>query len=155
MARLRVSDNGVDFDVYLDDKLRVRVGRADECEITLEDTQASRLHAEVTLTDAGFVLQDRDSANGTAVNGRPVKQHPLRDGDEIRIGAARMRFSDPDQAERLRQAAANGAVPVPAAVAVPAAAQQAPAAEDTLQAELDATANDSTQADLDALNNSL
>jgi predicted component of type VI protein secretion system len=126
MARVRVSDNGVEFDVYLDDKLRVRIGRADECELRIEDPQASRVHAQLTLTESGFLLQDHGSANGTSVNGRPVKRHPLRDGDTIAIGAARMVFRDPDQATRLQHAAASGALPVPAEPA-PMAVEPRPA----------------------------
>lgn len=30
--------------------------------------------------------------NGTVVNGTPVREHVLKDGDEIRIGSTSLRF---------------------------------------------------------------
>jgi pSer/pThr/pTyr-binding forkhead associated (FHA) protein len=111
MARLRVTDGGMAFDIYLDDKLRVIVGRNDDCDVLIEDGDASRNHCRIELTPGGFVLTDLESSNGTTVNGRPVTSHPMRDGDEIGIGECRIKFHDPDEAERLAAAAAAGIVP--------------------------------------------
>lgn len=99
------------FDIYLDDKLKVVVGRDDECEVLIEDSEASRHHCRIELTPAGFALTDLDSSNGTSVNGRPVQRHPMRDGDVITIGECRITFHDPDEAARLAAAAASGLVP--------------------------------------------
>ncbi len=106
MARLRVTDGGMAFDIYLDDKLKVIVGRDDSCDVLIEDSEASRNHCRIELTPAGFVLSDLGSSNGTMVNGRPVTEHPMRDGDEVAIGVCRIKFHDPDEAERLAAAAA-------------------------------------------------
>jgi tetratricopeptide (TPR) repeat protein len=40
-----------------------------------------------------------------------VRRHPLRDGDVIAVGSARMKFCDPDQGMRLQSIAAAGSVP--------------------------------------------
>ena len=40
----------------------------------------------------GFVVADLDSMNGTLVNGTPIREHPLADGDEIRLGNTVLRF---------------------------------------------------------------
>jgi pSer/pThr/pTyr-binding forkhead associated (FHA) protein len=68
------------------------IGRLDECEVILTDKNVSRRHAEVRREGTGFVLVDLDSTNGTRVNGARVKRHDLEDGDEISVGATKLRF---------------------------------------------------------------
>jgi pSer/pThr/pTyr-binding forkhead associated (FHA) protein len=68
------------------------IGRSAENEVRLVDRLASRKHARVELRQGTHVLVDLDSANGTFVNGQRVRQHVLRDGDEIRIGSSRITF---------------------------------------------------------------
>jgi pSer/pThr/pTyr-binding forkhead associated (FHA) protein len=47
----------------------------------------SRRHASVSKTTAGFELRDRDSTNGTFVNGRRIDQpRLLEDGDCLKFG---------------------------------------------------------------------
>src|SRR4029079_5592044 len=60
-----------------------RIGRLPDCTIPLSDSHASRHHAEVRRTDAGFVIVDLDSLNGTTVNGVVVHEKTLEDGDVI------------------------------------------------------------------------
>ena len=40
----------------------------------------------------GFAIVDLGSMNGTLVNGASIKEQPLADGDEIRIGATVLHF---------------------------------------------------------------
>jgi hypothetical protein len=69
------------------------IGRLPECEVSLNDPNVSRKHAEVRALGTGFVISDLNSTNGTRVNGIMVgPEHPLRDGDLITIGATRLRF---------------------------------------------------------------
>lgn len=70
----------------------VCIGRLSECEIPLSDKNVSRRHAEVRREGAGFVVVDLDSTNGTRVNGARVKQRELSDGDEVTVGATKLRF---------------------------------------------------------------
>jgi transcriptional regulator with PAS, ATPase and Fis domain len=65
------------------------IGRDQASAITIPDLALSRHHCtiEPTGTDgATFILRDADSRNGTIVNGLPILQHQLADGDQIRIG---------------------------------------------------------------------
>ena len=64
----------------------VTFGRRSDNGVVIVSTSASRLHAEIVLEDAGYVLHDRDSRNGTHVNEQRVTRHVLRPGDCIRIG---------------------------------------------------------------------
>ncbi|HEY62982.1 MAG TPA: FHA domain-containing protein [Caldilineae bacterium] len=73
------------------------VGRSARNDVVLDDPLVSRAHAEIRHTDEGWVLHDRNSTNGTYLNGRRViRSEPLRDGDEIRIGQTILTFVDPE-----------------------------------------------------------
>lgn len=70
----------------------IALGRSQECDITLLDTNVSRRHAEIRPRGDGFVVVDLGSTNGTRVNGVPVSERELRDGDEITLGNTRLVF---------------------------------------------------------------
>jgi hypothetical protein len=70
----------------------VVIGRLSTCDIPLGDPQVSRRHAEVRRDAEGFAVFDLGSTNGTVVNGAPVRERRLTDGDELRIGSATIRF---------------------------------------------------------------
>jgi len=62
------------------------LGRSSACDVPLDDASASRRHAEIRRRAGKTVLVDLDSTNGTLVNGRRVREAPLRPGDRITIG---------------------------------------------------------------------
>jgi DNA-binding winged helix-turn-helix (wHTH) protein len=69
------------------------LGRTPEALVWIDSVGVSRRHARILLTDAGAVLEDLGSKNGTCVNGvRIDRPHPLVDGDEIRLGSLRIVF---------------------------------------------------------------
>ena len=69
------------------------IGRGVDADIRLMDAGVSRRHLEVRLeADDSVVLIDAGSTNGTLVNGEPVTQVLLADGDEIRVGATLLTF---------------------------------------------------------------
>ncbi len=70
----------------------IQIGRAPSCEIVLDDRNVSRRHAEIRRRGPVVVLIDLDSTNGTIVNGRRVREHPLADGDRITMGNSRLTF---------------------------------------------------------------
>jgi pSer/pThr/pTyr-binding forkhead associated (FHA) protein len=60
--------------------LRVRFGRHPECEVSFDpqrDIDASSRHAELRHVDAGWVLVDLGSSNGTYVDGHRVTETPV------------------------------------------------------------------------------
>ena len=63
------------------------LGRAPDCDIVLPERQISRYHARIEKDQAGFIIRDLGSKNGTFVNGEAVRDQPyrLRDGDEIQL----------------------------------------------------------------------
>jgi FHA domain-containing protein len=72
----------------------VTIGRLADCQVVLSDPNVSRRHAEIRKGDeaGGHVVVDLGSTNGTKVNGTLIKNHRLRDGDEITVGATRLRY---------------------------------------------------------------
>lgn len=68
------------------------IGRLPSCDIVLEDPGASRQHARILRRDDGYVLADMGSTNGTQVNGEPVTERLLADGDRITIGSTVLEF---------------------------------------------------------------
>jgi pSer/pThr/pTyr-binding forkhead associated (FHA) protein len=70
----------------------LQIGRAPGCDIVLDDKNVSRRHAEIRRRGPVVVLIDLDSTNGTIVNGRRVREHPLADGDRISLGESRLTF---------------------------------------------------------------
>lgn len=63
-----------------------RVGRQADNDIVLDDRRVSRHHAEVIDRGGRWVVRDRDSTNGTSVNGKVIKEAVLKPGDRISFG---------------------------------------------------------------------
>ena len=64
------------------------IGRAAGCEITLDDTYISQMHARVSPGEHGVIVEDLGSTNGTYLNRKrvtaPVVVSP---GDRIQVGS--------------------------------------------------------------------
>lgn len=76
------------------DRPILNIGRRLENQLVLEGAHISRTHAQLRAREGRFVLFDLGSTAGTAVNGRPVRQHILRPGDVITIGATRLVYGE-------------------------------------------------------------
>ena len=70
----------------------VVIGRLPECAVVVSDPNVSRRHAEVKRQGSEVVLTDLQSTNGTRVNGVPVRERILEDGDEIVVGTTAMHY---------------------------------------------------------------
>lgn len=80
----------------------IRVGRAPDNDVVLDDPSVSRYHLELSWRGQGYVVTDRGSSYGTAVNGRrldPGQDVDLRDGDEVGIGTLRTVVTRRNQGE--------------------------------------------------------
>lgn len=69
------------------------LGRTPENDIQISEPAVSRGHALIEISDAGFLLRDLNSGNGTYVNGEAIKEHLLVTGDRVQIGTTRFEFS--------------------------------------------------------------
>ncbi|HET9754323.1 MAG TPA: FHA domain-containing protein [Myxococcales bacterium] len=72
------------------------LGRGAGNTLVIPDISVSRRHARIEERGAAiWVVIDEGSGNGTRVNGRPVRERRLRDGDEVAVGDTRVRFLEP------------------------------------------------------------
>jgi len=64
------------------------MGRAAGCDVTVDDSYASQIHARVFRRDDNFLLEDLGSTNGTYLNRQNVTTPTvLKPGDQIQVGS--------------------------------------------------------------------
>jgi pSer/pThr/pTyr-binding forkhead associated (FHA) protein len=63
------------------------VGRAAGCQVTLDDTYVSQLHARVFARDGQYLVEDLGSTNGTYLNrARVTGSIVMKRGDRLQVG---------------------------------------------------------------------
>jgi pSer/pThr/pTyr-binding forkhead associated (FHA) protein len=67
-------------------------GRHPDSDLFLDDVTVSRRHAEFVRSDAGFLVRDVGSLNGTYLNRERVDEALLSNGDEIQIGRYKLAY---------------------------------------------------------------
>ena len=103
MARLIVIDGpdlGNEYELERPDSgelANVILGRDPRVEVPLQDSAISREHCRVEISPGGCRLVDLGSRNKTFLNGDPVEQSWLKDGDLLVIGDSELRFEDEAQ----------------------------------------------------------
>ncbi|MBK8134410.1 MAG: FHA domain-containing protein [Anaerolineae bacterium] len=73
----------------------VIIGREETCDIVLRERQISREHIRIYRADGRYYVEDKNSRNGTWVNGKKLENETreLYDNDEIHIAlAVRLQF---------------------------------------------------------------
>jgi hypothetical protein len=76
---------------------RLILGRKrDLCQLYLPHDSVSRQHASLVSRDGALCLEDRNSGNGTIINGKPLTigspPVPLKSGDRIKLGEVELMF---------------------------------------------------------------
>jgi len=66
------------------------IGRDTTCDIVLNDPKVSRFHAEILPENEGWVLVDKNSTNGSFINGERITSKFLSQGDVILVGNSRL-----------------------------------------------------------------
>lgn len=72
-------------------KLKVKkvtnvVGREGTCDVYVESNQVSRRHCLLQVTERGLLVKDLESTNGTFVNGSPMTDGYINEGDRLGLG---------------------------------------------------------------------
>ncbi len=62
------------------------IGRDPTVDLFIDNLGVSRKHARLLWERGQFVIEDLDSANGTALNGQPVSRAAVGPGDRVQIG---------------------------------------------------------------------
>ena len=68
------------------------IGRGEDCGLVLEDPFVSQAHVAIVCERGRCLLKDLGSKNGTRLNGAPVQQAELTEGDRIELGATAIVF---------------------------------------------------------------
>lgn len=96
LARLKVIQ-GVDAGaLYVITANRVSIGRGDENEVVLADMTCSRVHAVMTLTPLGWLLEDQGSSNGILVDGKSSRKVSVKMGTVFVLGSTAFEFVSSD-----------------------------------------------------------
>lgn len=75
------------YDRFRLEDLETFIGRdPKKCQIILNDTEVSGVHAVIKKTNVTCVLEDLNSSNGTLVNGERINRVTLNNNDEFLIG---------------------------------------------------------------------
>jgi ABC transport system ATP-binding/permease protein len=86
----------------------IKIGRATDNDIVINDVLASRHHATLVSTAGGTELLDNRSINGTFVNGARIEQQVLHEGDTVTIGNVDLVFTGGTLVRRTETAADTG-----------------------------------------------
>src|SRR5688572_22721582 len=125
------------------DKDEVVVGRDDAADVRLDDRRSSRRHCRLYRAADGWHVADLASRNGTTLNGAPVLDARLTEGDHVEVGHATLAISfpgtrDDDAYDTARgpialERAAEPTGPGLAPVAVPSPAREVRALEHLIE----------------------
>jgi len=74
---------------------RTVIGRADDCDVRLQQEGVAGRHAEIVAHDGGLTLSRIDPSVEVLLNGQAVESAQLASGDEIRIANCRFLLQAP------------------------------------------------------------
>jgi len=87
MARLVRNCDGVDLVIHELVRDVIMIGRAPLNHIVFDNQTVSAQHAMLAKIGNSYRLKDLHSTNGTQVNGIPITEAELKDGDKIQFGS--------------------------------------------------------------------
>lgn len=127
MPKMIISIDGVVIKEAQLTKDRTSLGRRPYNDIVIDNLAVSGEHAVLHVGPDGVFIEDLSSTNGTYVNGKAIKRHPLQNNDTIEIGKYKIRFvaeapmNSQDKTVMIRPGAAAVGVAPPAPAAAPVA----------------------------------
>jgi len=80
------------------EKELITIGRKPDNDIEIDNLAVSGHHARIFKMEDWFLIEDLSSLNGTFVNGKMIRESPLKNGDEILIGKHILKFISTDVA---------------------------------------------------------
>lgn len=98
---------------------QLNIGRAARNDVRIEGPLISRQHAQIIRHDGRYYLYDRESTNGTYVNGQRIAQHQLQAGDLIQFGDSILAFQVPGAATPSPPPPSRIREPLPTPISTP------------------------------------
>ena len=90
--RLVARDGPLKGSVFSLDHTEFSVGRNPSNRLSVSDPSLSRQHCVIVSRSGQYEIRDLESRNGSFVNGVPVRERTLADGDEIQIGKYKLSY---------------------------------------------------------------
>lgn len=91
-----------------------RIGRAEDCEVSIKNDYVSRVHAEVIFENGTWCIRDLNSSNGLYLHGRRVEQAVIAGPLTIRLGIEGPQiFFDPATEDLSRKNPSDPKLPSP------------------------------------------
>jgi len=81
---------------------RAVIGRAEHCQIILDDPSVSSEHARLSPSADGWQVANLLSSNGTFINDVKISTAVLKHGDRLRLGRVELILHDPGRAADSR-----------------------------------------------------
>jgi chromosome segregation ATPase len=72
---------------------KTTIGRTPDNDLQIDAKFISRNHAVILAGPNHTIIEDLNSTNGIAINGKRITRHTLRDGDAVAIGKTTFRFA--------------------------------------------------------------
>jgi general secretion pathway protein A len=94
VARLLLSRKGEALGEFPLHAGRFLVGRTAENDLQIDSKFVSRHHAQIITSRNSCIIEDLNSTNGIAFNGRRVRRRALNDGDVIQVGEHELSYMD-------------------------------------------------------------
>ena len=95
MAYVTLLASGQEPRTYELNKPKIIVGRDKSADIHIDNLAISKHHCEFAQENGAFVVRDLQSSNKTFIGGKEISEHRLNDGEEVVIGAYRLKFVNP------------------------------------------------------------
>ncbi|MBS0402587.1 MAG: FHA domain-containing protein [Proteobacteria bacterium] len=92
MPKMVVAIDGVVIKEVALTQERTTVGRRPYNDVVIDNLAVSGEHAVFVMSGDEVLVHDLGSTNGTYVNGKPIKQQSLRNGDIVEMGKYKIRF---------------------------------------------------------------
>lgn len=92
MPKLILSMDGLVLKEIVLNKERITIGRKPHNDVQIDNLAISGEHASITTILNDAFLEDRNSTNGTYVNGQSVKKYALQNNDVVELGKYRLKF---------------------------------------------------------------
>ncbi|MGA1867981.1 MAG: FHA domain-containing protein [bacterium] len=93
MIKMILEFKGKILNQYITNDEFITIGRHSDNLIKINNDAVSKHHAIIMKEKNKILIEDLSSTNGTYVNQKQIRQHELKDGDEILIGEHSIKFS--------------------------------------------------------------
>lgn len=92
MAKIFIKFNSAVIKEVELDKTEITFGRKPGNDIILDNPTVSGFHGVIRKEGERFFIEDKNSTNGTFLNGRPIKKEGLKSKDQIRVAKYILEF---------------------------------------------------------------